>query len=190
MSLSRGPNVTISHNALDLTDTSDWRTNGGERLPSIYLSIPRIYDSWGSFKRQRVNPIDSSIDQCFSLKSDVDRPDSQQEGIPVGCVLPAGADVRCPIATRCQHRYGEGREVKKWTRFKILSSDGPHMSLAWRGGGVPVRWGPKPWGWKGGGGGRGPSSEQVWTVLQWWPLDVSSRGSLSNEVPCLGGGPL
>ena len=33
-------------------------------------------------------------------------------------------------------------------------------------------------------------SEQVWTGLQWWPPDVTSRGrSLSYEIPCSGGGP-
>ena len=32
-------------------------------------------------------------------------------------------------------------------------------------------------------------SEQVWTCLQWWLPDVTSRGSLYSKVPsCLGGG--
>ena len=35
--------------------------------------------------------------------------------------------------------------------------------------------------------GGGPSSEQVWIGLQWWPPDVISRGSLYGEVPCLEG---
>ena len=31
-----------------------------------------------------------------------------------------------------------------------------------------------------------PSSEQVWTGLQWWPPDVSSGGGEGTQVPCQG----
>ena len=36
--------------------------------------------------------------------------------------------------------------------------------------------------------GRGrASSEQVWTCIQWWPLDVSRRWDHVSQVTCLGG---
>ena len=59
---------------------------------------------------------------------------------------------------------GYGPQVNK---FKQVSSDGHQMSLE----GWSQGWGSHVWCL-----GVGSSSEQVWTGLQWWPPDVTSKG--------------